>query len=74
MQINNEKEQKKGVKEIVWELIDRKDIGEDGRFVAVLMVVVGWVVYLAFRKAPERRILVARSEEESQMNGGEEMN
>ena len=62
------------MKEIVWELIDRKDIGEDGRLVAVLIVVVGWVVYLAFRKAPERRILVARSEEESQMNGGEEMN
>ena len=62
------------MKEIVWELIDRKDIGEDGRFVAVLMVVVGWVGYLAFRKTPERRMLVARSEEESQMNGGEEMN
>jgi hypothetical protein len=58
---------------ILWSLMEGKQMAEDSRFVLLMLAVVVWVLYLALRKGPERRIPLPSYEEEVQIQTIHEM-
>jgi hypothetical protein len=53
--------------------MEGKQMAEDSRFVLLMLAVVVWVLYLALRKGPERRIPLPSYEEEVQIQTIHEM-